>query len=64
MVVGGEDGKQTNTKAKSLRAYHDKYQPHLSLRASLLPYKKQDWLINIPLYGVSKIREICEKELH
>ena len=53
-----------NTKAKSLRAYHDKYQPHLSLRASLLPYKKQDWLINIPLYGVSKIREICEKELH
>ena len=48
-----------NTKAKSLRTYNEKYKPNISLRTSLLPYKEQDWLINIPLYAVSSIRELC-----
>lgn len=52
-----------NTKAKSLSAYRQKYQPRLSLRASLLPYKDQDWLINVPLYAVSAIRNICSNKL-
>ena len=50
-----------NTKAKSLRTYNEKYAPRLSLRASLLPFKDQGWLINIPLYAVSRIRDACSK---
>ena len=52
---------EINLKAKSLKAYHDKYAPKLSLRASLMPYKEQDWLINVPLYAVSAIRRIAKK---
>ena len=44
-----------NTKAKSLSAYNKKFSPKQCLRASLLPYKEQDWLVNIPLYAVSRI---------
>lgn len=49
-----------NTKAKSLSAYREKYSPTHSLRSSLLPYKDQEWLINVPIYAVSNIRKICE----
>lgn len=52
-----------NTKAKSLSAYREKYSPTLSLRSSLLPYKDQEWLINVPLYAVSRIGRICEEKL-
>ncbi len=48
-----------NTKAKSLRAYNEKYKPAFSLRASLLPFIDQGWLRNIPLYAVSRINDIC-----
>lgn len=51
-----------NTKAKSLKAYKEKFNPRLTLRSSLLPYKEQDDLINIPLYAISKVEEICRKK--
>ena len=41
-----------NTKSKSFRQFCDKYQPLKAVRATLLPYKKEDWMTNIPLYGI------------
>ena len=41
-----------NTKSKSFRQFCDKYQPSKAVRATLLPYKKEDWMTNIPLYGI------------
>lgn len=41
-----------NTKSKSFRQFCDKYQPSKAFRATLLPYKKEDWMTNIPLYGI------------
>jgi hypothetical protein len=41
-----------NTKSKSFRQFCDKYQTSKAVRASLLPYKKEDWMTNIPLYGI------------
>ena len=29
-----------------------KYQPATCLRTSILPYKDQGWMRNIPLYGI------------
>ena len=52
-----------NTKAKSLASYREKYAPMLSLRSSLLPYKDQGWLVNIPLYAVSEIKRVCAEKL-
>ena len=38
--------------AKSLCAYCEKYAPSLAVRLSMNPCKKQDHLLNMPLYGV------------
>ena len=49
-----------NTKAKSLKTYREKYQPRVSFRASLLPYKEQDGLINVPLYAASRLKDLIQ----
>lgn len=41
-----------NLKAKSLKSYHDKFNPKTSLRISMSDYRKADWLTNVPLYAV------------
>lgn len=41
--------------AQSLKAYHEKYNPAYAVRTSLLPYRKDDWLTNLPLYAISQI---------
>lgn len=43
---------ETNLQAKSLKVYHEMYQPQLSIRTSMADYKRQYWLLNLPLYAV------------
>ena len=52
-VVPIEVKAETNVRSQSLKAFYEKYKPNLSVRFSLLPYKRQDWMANIPLYAVS-----------
>ena len=40
-----------NLKAKSLKTYHQKFNPEISIRTSLSDYRKEDWLVNMPLYA-------------
>jgi predicted AAA+ superfamily ATPase len=40
-----------NLKAKSLKTYHQKFSPEISIRTSLSDYRKEDWLFNLPLYA-------------
>jgi predicted AAA+ superfamily ATPase len=40
-----------NLKAKSLKAYHQKFNPETTIRTSLSDYREEDWLINLPLYA-------------
>ena len=40
-----------NLKAKSLKTYHQKFSPEISIRTSLSDYRKEDWLVNLPLYA-------------
>jgi len=51
---------ETNLKAKSLKSYFDKFNPSISVRTAMLDYKKDDWLINIPLWAI----EAIENEVH
>jgi predicted AAA+ superfamily ATPase len=44
-----------NLKAKSLKAYYQKFNPEISIRTSLSDYRKEDWLVNLPLYASGKI---------
>jgi hypothetical protein len=43
-----------NRKKKSLRVYDKKYQPELLLRSSLMNLKKDENILNIPLYLISQ----------
>ena len=49
---------ETNLKAKSLKSYFDKFNPSISVRTAMLDYKKDDWLINIPLWAIESIANV------
>ena len=49
---------ETNLKAKSLKTYCDKYKPKAAIRNSMADYKKEEWLINLPLYAIETIDKI------
>ena len=46
---------ETNVRSQSLKAFYEKFHPGTSVRFSLLPYKEQDWMVNIPLYAVCNL---------
>ncbi len=48
---------ETNLRAKSLKVYCEKYKPQLALRSSMADYKKEDWLVNLPLYAVENVAD-------
>lgn len=54
-IIPVEVKAEVNLKAKSLRVYKDKYDPEISIRTSMADYKKEDWLVNLPLYAMEKI---------
>ena len=46
---------EVNLRAKSLRAFVERYQLERGLRLSLSGFEEQDWLINMPLYATSML---------
>ena len=46
---------ETNVRSQSLKAFYEKFHPGTSVRFSLLPYKEQNWMVNIPLYAVCNL---------
>lgn len=54
-IVPIEVKAEENLKAKSLRVYCEKFKPDLAIRTSMSNYREQDWMVNIPLYCISKI---------
>ena len=55
MIVPVEVKAETNLKAKSLKTYRDKFNPPLSVRTSMADFKKEAWLLNLPLYAIEQI---------
>lgn len=54
-IVPVEVKAEVNLKAKSLKTYREKFAPGISVRTSMADYKKEDWLVNLPLYAVEEI---------
>ena len=54
-VIPVEVKAEVNLQAKSLKVYRDKFQPELSVRTSMADYKREDWLLNLPLWAVEMI---------
>jgi uncharacterized protein len=51
-IIPVEVKSEENTRAKSFRLFCEKYLPSKAIRATLLPYKNEEWMTNIPLYGL------------
>ena len=54
-IVPVEVKAEVNLKAKSLKTYREKFNPEISVRTSMAEYKKEDLLVNLPLYAVEEI---------
>ncbi len=62
LVVPVEVKAEINLKAKSLKSYLEKYDPQITIRTSMADYKKEERLINIPLYAISEMGKILKWE--
>ncbi len=47
-----------NLQAKSLKTFVEKYKTSINVRTSMSNFRKEDWIINIPLYSIGNIEEI------
>lgn len=57
-VIPVEVKAEVNLKSKSLKMYRERFSPNMSIRTSLADYKKEDWLINLPLYAIEEITKV------
>ena len=44
-----------NIKSVSFKFFCEKYKPTKAIRTSLNDYKKEEWMINLPLYAINSI---------
>lgn len=59
-IVPVEVKAEENLRAKSLKAFCDKYQPKFAVRTSMSDYREQEWMTNIPLYNIDRIKECLD----
>ena len=57
-IIPVEVKAEMNLRAKSLKVYQEKFSPEVSVRTSMSDYKKEEWLINLPLYAIEQISKI------
>lgn len=57
-IVPVEVKAEVNLRAKSLKTYREKFLPEISVRTSMADYKKEEWLVNLPLYAIDQIDKI------
>lgn len=54
-IIPVEVKAEVNLQAKSLKVYREKFQPARSVRTSMADYKKEEWLVNLPLWAMEVI---------
>lgn len=57
-VIPIEVKAEENLRARSLRSFHEKYNPALSVRFSMSDFREQDWMVNVPLYEVEWMKQV------
>lgn len=57
-IIPVEVKAEENLKAKSLKVFHQKYNPALTIRTSMSDFRREDWLVNLPLYALSELTMI------
>jgi len=56
-VVPVEVKAETNLRAKSFKTYVEKFSPEVAVRTSMQDYKKESWLVNLPLYAIENLKK-------
>lgn len=54
-IIPVEVKAEANLQAKSLKVYREKFNPKVLIRTSMTDYKKEDWLVNLPLWAIEVI---------
>ena len=57
-IIPVEVKAEINLRAKSLKTYQEKFAPEIALRTSMADYKKEDRLVDVPLYAIEEILPI------
>jgi hypothetical protein len=57
-VIPLEVKAEVNLQSKSLKAFADRFKPLVSVRSSMSDYKRESWLLNLPLYAVGRIADL------
>lgn len=47
-----------NLQAKSLKSFKKRYPKSVAVRTSMSDYRKEDWLVNVPLYAINYLHDI------
>jgi len=63
MIVPVEVKASENLRAKSMKVYRKKYNPEISIRTSMSDYRKEDWLVNLPLYALPALGGVLGRNL-
>ena len=59
-VIPVEVKAEENLQAKSLKTFREKFSPEISVRTSMSEYRKEEWLVNIPLYMTGSLNNIVK----
>ena len=62
LIVPVEVKAEVNLRAKSLKTYQEKFSPEVAIRTSMADYKKEERLINLPLYAINQIKTTAEAQ--
>jgi len=60
-VIPIEVKAEENLQAKSLKVYYQKYNPATVIRTSMSDFRKEEWMINLPLYAISELPHLIQK---
>ena len=61
-IIPVEVKAEVNLRAKSLKSYHEKFKPKISVRASMADYKEEEWIMNLPLYMIDQIKNMVKNK--
>lgn len=62
-VIPVEVKAEENLQAKSLKVFCLKYSPATAIRTSMSDFRKENWLINVPLYAINELQNILSSAL-
>ncbi|MCX6327567.1 MAG: ATP-binding protein [Bacteroidia bacterium] len=64
LIIPIEVKAEENLQAKSLKVYMEKFSPSVSIRTSMSDFRKQEWMINLPLYALSRLNHLLRTLSH